>query len=145
MSMQVNSGIRREAREFSGDVAEIQSIGRPRSLELVSAANLHFAEAAKSLNQTGGGSSGLLEPLTTFLGESLTSANSAWTGNPVPRMRALQKVLVGHGIGLPDGERDSALQAITVIEKSIQLRLRLQQLRMIDHEIAQAPSSAPKP
>lgn len=144
MNIRVNSGVHRGTREYAGDIGDIQNLERTSPLEPVSGATLHPADAAKSLKQAAGGTSGLLEALTGFLGETLTSGNPAWSGDPVPRMRALQKALVEHGLTLPEGEREPALQAISVVENSVQLRLRLQQHRMFEYEIIQTPPRGSK-
>jgi hypothetical protein len=74
--------------------------------------------------------SSAIEPLNVMLGAALTAGNPAWCGYPVPRMRALQKKLLEHGMQSTGAERDTALAGITVVEKNIRLRLRLEQLVM---------------
>ncbi|RJF96886.1 hypothetical protein D3870_21155 [Noviherbaspirillum cavernae] len=76
-----------------------------------------------------------LAPLTRFLGPALTVANPVWTGDPVPRMRALQKILIEHALALPEAERPECLAAISVIDRNVQLRLRLQQMYMSDADM----------
>lgn len=78
---------------------------------------------------------GPLTSLTSFLGPILTVANPAWSGDPVPRMRALQKALVEQSLALPDNDRTELMQAINVVESAVQLRLRLQQMRMSEAEM----------
>lgn len=80
---------------------------------------------------------GAVAPLTRFLGALLTVANPVWVGwkgDPVPRMRALQKALVERALELPEGEREPLLAAIRVVDWAVQLRLRLQQMRMTEAE-----------
>ncbi len=78
---------------------------------------------------------GPLVPLTRFLGPLLTVANPAWSGDPIPRMRALQKSLVEHSLALEKGDRSELMAAINVVEGAVQLRLRLQQMRMSEAEM----------
>lgn len=77
---------------------------------------------------------GAVAPLTRFLGPLLTVANPAWVGDPVPRMRSLQKALVAHSLTLPENDRAQLMAAITVVETAVQWRLRLQQMRMTEAE-----------
>lgn len=145
MNTQIDSGALLGGRELlPRKVADLPNIGVRAPAEPVSPGALRSNEPAKTLDRTAGANASLLAPLNSFLGEGLTSNNSAWTGDPIPKMRALQKTLVEHGIGLPEGERDAAMQAITVIERSIQLRLRLQQHRMLEFEIPQATQGEKK-
>lgn len=71
-------------------------------------------------------------PITQQLGPSLTFANPVWSGDPVPGMRSLQKKLIEHSLALPPEERSTCLQAISVVEGAVRLRLRLQQMSMDD-------------
>lgn len=73
--------------------------------------------------------------LTRFLGPLLTVANPAWSGDPVPRMRSLQKSLVERSLELKEGDRSELMEAINVVECAVQLRLRLQQMRMSEAEM----------
>ncbi|MFC5474019.1 hypothetical protein [Paraherbaspirillum soli] len=82
-----------------------------------------------------------LAPLTDFLGPLLTVANPAWSGDPVPRMRDLQKVLVAHSLTLDRAERGPCLAAISVVEHAVTLRLRLQQLRMSELDMLDLDSN----
>lgn len=93
-------------------------------------ADQDFNQLAAALAQPVQAVDGPLTPLTDFLGPLLTVANPAWSGDPVPRMRELQKVLVAHSLKLDRAERGPCLTAISVVEQAVILRLRLQQLRM---------------
>lgn len=71
-----------------------------------------------------------MEPITKHLGLLLTAANPAWSGDPLPRMRGLQKKLIEYGLTLDQASRGSCLQAIAVVEEAVRMRQRLQQLRI---------------
>lgn len=71
-----------------------------------------------------------LAPLTRFLGAALTVANPAWSRDPLPGLRALQKRLVDYSLTLGAGERDDSMAAIIVVEEAVRLRLRLQQMEL---------------
>lgn len=78
-------------------------------------------------------------PLTQILGARLTVDSPAWSGDPIPGMRLLQKTLVATSLELEDGERGDLLSAIELVEKAVQMRLRWQQMRRSD---AEAPIEA---
>ncbi|MGZ3241546.1 MAG: hypothetical protein ACXWIN_05370 [Burkholderiaceae bacterium] len=78
-------------------------------------------------------------PLTRFLGPLLTVGNPAWVGDPIPRMRALQKTFVEHSLTLPEADRGDLMGAISMVEKAVLMRLRLQQMRMTDAELENNP------
>lgn len=118
--------------DFARDVGEIQSLEAAPPSAAISGAELHPGEAAASLFQSCETMPAAIEPLTKFLGSALTFANPAWSGDPVPRMRGLQKTLVEHALTLKEGARGDCLNAITVVERAVQLRLRFQQLRMTE-------------
>jgi hypothetical protein len=88
---------------------------------------------------------GAVAPLTRFLGPLLTVANPAWVGDPVPRMRALQKALVAHSLTLAEDDRSPLMGAISVVETAVQWRLRLQQMRMTEAEMNIKPQEVKKP
>ncbi|NRR30404.1 hypothetical protein HSX11_09395 [Oxalobacteraceae bacterium] len=77
---------------------------------------------------------GPIAPLTRLLGPLLTVANPAWSGDPLPRFRALQKCLVEHALGLEPDQRGACMEAMVVVESAVRLRLRLQQMRASDAE-----------
>ncbi|MET3130422.1 hypothetical protein AAKU55_000675 [Oxalobacteraceae bacterium GrIS 1.11] len=79
-----------------------------------------------------------LQPLTRFLGAPLTVANPAWSRDPLPGMRALQKTLVEYSLTLEQGARADTMAAIVVVERAVQLRLRLQQMDVRPHEMDEA-------
>jgi hypothetical protein len=87
---------------------------------------------------------GAVAPLTRFLGPLLTVANPAWVGDPVPRMRALQKALVAHSLTLAEDDRSSLMGAISVVETAVQWRLRWQQMRMTEAEMNIKPQEVKK-
>jgi len=81
--------------------------------------------------------------LNRALGARLTTDNPIWSGNPVPHLRALQKSLIAHSLTLPQAQRRPCLDALTVVERAILLRLRWQQMRRSDMEAV--PGEAPAP
>ena len=80
-------------------------------------------------------------PLTDLLGPSLTVASPAWSGDPVPGMRLLQKTLLDKALHLPEDERGPLLSAIDLVERAVRMRLRWQQMRRGELE-AQAGDGA---
>ncbi|MTV41742.1 hypothetical protein [Duganella radicis] len=77
--------------------------------------------------------------LTGLLGTRLTVDNPAWSGDPVPGMRLLQKTLVATSLTLAEGERGELLAAIGLVEQAVQMRLRWQQMR---RSAAEGPQQA---
>ena len=73
-------------------------------------------------------------PLTAIIGARLTTESCAWSGDPIPGMRLLQKTLVAASLALEQGERADLLSAIELVEKAVQMRLRWQQMRRSDAE-----------
>lgn len=84
-----------------------------------------------------------LAPLTRFLGAALTVANPAWSRDPLPGLRALQRRLVDHSLALAQSERADSMDAILVVEDAVRLRLRLQQMELarLGAEAASAPGA----
>jgi hypothetical protein len=82
-----------------------------------------------------------LAPLTQFLGPALTVANQAWSRDPLPGLRALQRRLVDYSLTLDTAERGDSMAAILVVEDAVRLRLRLQQMELAP--AGQGPSGAP--
>jgi hypothetical protein len=116
------------------DVADIYSHGGEDAQELKGLVDLLPAEKALSLPPPAGAAPGPHEPLTRFLGPLLTVANPAWSGDPVPRLRALQKMLVERSLALDKDDRRECMAALSVVETAVQLRLRFQQMRMTEAE-----------
>ena len=75
-----------------------------------------------------------MELLCRVLGAPVTTDNPVWRGNPIARLRSLQKALIGHSLTLPVGERQVGLDALRVLESAIRLRLRWQQMARSDNE-----------
>jgi hypothetical protein len=73
--------------------------------------------------------------LNRMLGPKLTADNPVWSGDPVPRLRGLQKKLIEHSLALPEDDRSECMDAISLVEKAVQLRLRWLQMRRSDAEI----------
>ncbi|AIY39665.1 hypothetical protein LT85_0505 [Collimonas arenae] len=103
-------------------------------------ADQDFNQLAAALAQPAQAVDRALAPLIDFLGPLLTIASPAWSGDPVPRMRDLQKILVAHSLTLDRAERDPCLAAISVVEQAVTLRLRLQQLRMSELDMLDSGS-----
>ncbi|GAA4016706.1 hypothetical protein [Actimicrobium antarcticum] len=114
---------------------EIHPVGLPTPIANVSVSLLEAREAAASVHVTTRETQSAIAPLTTLLGLALTAGSPAWRGDPIPKMRALQKKLLERGMQVEGEERDHALAAISVVEKNIQLRLRLHQLHMSDLQL----------
>lgn len=80
----------------------------------------------------------LADPKMALLGRALGSAvttdNPVWRGNPVPRLRALQKALIAHSLTRDKDDRRIGLDAVRVLERGIRLRLRWQQMARSDAE-----------
>ncbi|MFB9241713.1 hypothetical protein IV454_18745 [Massilia antarctica] len=87
-------------------------------------------EAAASLPPAAPAGQETLAPLTRFLGAALTAANPAWSRDPLPGLRALQKRLVDHSLALDPAQRADSMAAILVVEDAVRLRLRLQQMEL---------------
>ena len=119
------------------ELAEIHSLPSTPAV-LKARATLQPEEEALSLPQPE-----LPDPkialLNRVLGTRLTTDNPLWSGDPVPPLRALQKALIAHSLTLPQPERRPCLDALTVIERAVLLRLRWQQMRRSD---AEAPAVA---
>jgi hypothetical protein len=79
-------------------------------------------------------------PLTDILGHRLTVDSPAWSGDPIPNMRMLQKTLLSVSLQKEQGDRADLLTAIELVEKAVQMRLRWQQMRRSDVEAFIEPS-----
>ena len=131
----ISGGGAQDGYAFNPEVGEIQAQPTQIANVPVSRLTLLPGEEAASLPVSREDFRPAFAPLTQFLGPLLTVANPAWTGDPVPRMRALQKKLVEHSLTLPQEDRTDCLAAITVVERSVQLRLRFQQMRMTEADM----------
>lgn len=116
-----------------GEAAEIHSVAesgaitraRPELLPGEAEASLPAQEAPRDP---------ALAIAARVLGARLSSDSAAWRGDPVPLMRSLQKMLVGHSLTLPEDRRAPALGAIRAVELAVRWRLRWQQMRRSDAE-----------
>lgn len=136
MSAAASTGVDRPGGVgFSLDVGEINSLPQAPTSGPVSRAHLLPGEEAASLPLPSAAPPSAISPLTRFLGPLLTVANPVWTNEGLPRMRRLQKKLVEHSLTLPEEDRSDCMAAISVVENAVQLRLRLQQMRMSDAEM----------
>ncbi|WP_211474745.1 hypothetical protein [Collimonas humicola] len=132
----------RQGSGFSPGLGELVEIPREQ-LQPLNRAQLLPGEEAASL-PAAPEPQGAMIPLTRFLGPVLTVANPVWTGDPVPRMRSLQKSLVAFSLTLAEGERSELMSSINVVEGAVQLRLRLQQMRMTEAEMQVNPQGEGK-
>lgn len=76
----------------------------------------------------------VLVVLGRILGPRLSSDNPAWSGNPVPRMRSLQKKLAEHALRLDEAERGPCMRAIRMVNQAIEWRLRWDHMRRSEAE-----------
>lgn len=121
----------------SADIGEIGGVPDDLSTYAISRAQLPPAIEAISLPSVNTQSNSAIAPLTEFLGPALSVDNAAWKGDPIPRMRALQKRLVEHSLALPENDRTDCMKAISVVENAVQMRLRLQQMEMMEELITE--------
>jgi hypothetical protein len=120
------------------DVGEIQSLEKALPPQSVSTAELNPGAASVSLPLLHNEVPSAIEPLTRYLGPDLTVGNPAWTGDPVPKLRGLQRSLIEHSLTLDESERGTCLTALTIVEKAVGYRLRLQQLQMTELDVIYA-------
>ncbi len=118
------------------EIGEIFTHAPDTSSSNISASQLKEYEREASINPVGRRAGRGIETLTSLLGLSLTAGSVAWSGDPVPKMRALQKKFLEFGMTCEGEDRQRALAAISVVEKNIQWRLRLHQLHMSDLQLA---------
>jgi hypothetical protein len=129
----------------SRDVGELDNLQLETSFVPISRIQLLPGEEAASLLAPSTATPYATAALTRFLGPVLTVANPAWSGDPVPRMRMLQKRLVEHSLTLPEDDRSECMGAIMVVEKAVKLRLRLQQMEMTLAELNAQPENVQTP
>lgn len=122
---------------FDADVSAIHSIDKKEQKDAIFGAGLSNAEHELSVPKIGQPPR-QLQALTEMLGKNVTVGNIAWTPAALPDMRALQKTLVEHSLKLEKEDRADCLAAILVVEDAVKLRLRLQQMRENDAELAMA-------
>lgn len=134
----MNARIARTGR--AGAPAQVEQIERGEihgvqnaELESKSRLLLSPAEAALSLPPSTE-LPNAVAPLTEILGARLTVDNPAWSGDPVPGMRMLQKTLVEASLRMSEEVRPDLLNAISLVEKAVQMRLRWQQMRRSEAE-----------
>ena len=133
----------------------INRIGSPGALEPVETGDIHSvpetqlepksrlllkpAEIALSLTSSTE-LPNAVAPLTAILGLRLTVDSPAWSGDPIPGMRMLQKTLLSVSLQQAQGDRTDLLKAIELVEKAVQMRLRWQQMRRSDAEALIEPA-----
>lgn len=124
------------------DVGEIHTYSTETPAQALARPLLLPAEEALSLPAPAASIPTTIAPLTRFLGPLLTVANPVWSGDPVPRMRGLQKKLVEHSLMVPEGRRGDFMAGISVVENAVRLRLRFQQMHMNEVEMQIKPEGA---
>lgn len=124
-------GVTGAFHEQYSDIAEAPAPQRSRAVMRV---DLPAWQEAASLLPDAARGEATLNALTRFLGAPLTVANQAWSRDPLPGMRALQKSLVEHSLTLDQGARIDSMRAIVVVEQAVRLRMRLQQMDARPHE-----------
>jgi hypothetical protein len=124
---------------YAGDLGEIQSVPSQTPVQPMGREQLRPEQEAVSLPQQPTRAPSTLAPLNQFLGASLTSANPVWSGDPVPKLRGLQKVLVEHSLTLEQSDRSDCMAAITVVESAVRMRLRFQQMHMDEGDLESKP------
>lgn len=130
-----NNTVRRGGAGAPVDSVGIYSIPEQFDSPSVSLLQLEPAEARLSMPpERSDSDAGPISALTSFIGDALTVANPAWSGDPVHTMRGLQKRLLEHSLTLDEEQRGPCLAAIAVVEDAVQWRLRLQQMRMNEVE-----------
>lgn len=133
MSVSLSQGVGRAGAGYSGDVADIPNAGDQSFQHPVLREQLSPEQQVLSLPQRDA-SRPMVAPLTRHLGPQLTVANPVWIGDPIPRLRGLQKLLIEHSLATPEADRPEFMDAISVVERAVQLRLRLQQMHMNELE-----------
>lgn len=73
-----------------------------------------------------------LAPFAGLVGARLGPANPAWRQDGLGLLRNLQKRLITHALTLPEGARRPGLDAVTVLESAVTLRLRIMQMQLDD-------------
>jgi hypothetical protein len=127
----ISGGGRIASPDFS-EFGEIQNISEPAIASKVRT-SLHEEEVALSLPPAGLPAREIAA-LDRILGMGLTVDNPVWSGDPVPRLRALQKKLVECSLLLETHERGDCLRSISLVERAVQLRLRWLQMQKSDAE-----------
>ncbi|MGI4846643.1 MAG: hypothetical protein ACRYGK_00650 [Janthinobacterium lividum] len=114
-----------------GELGEIQNVAReltvPKALPM-----LADGEAAVSMPNPADIIDRKIAMLNRAIGERLTINNPVWSGDPIPRMRALQKRLIAYSLTLEADQRQPTMDAIRVVEHNVQMRLRWQQMYRSD-------------
>lgn len=139
-----SSGINKRIGEnLSSDGGEIISYPEAPVNKVILRESLSPAEVAVSLPPSASPESPIAV-LTKFFGPVLTVANPAWGGEPIPRMRALQKKIIEYSLTQDEGDRKECMEAISLVERAVQLRLRYQQMHMSDEEMDIKPEDDEK-
>jgi hypothetical protein len=95
------------------------------------------ARAASALQAPTPQAATLSQRLVDCLGAPLTRGSPVWTSQALLLMRALQQRLLEKGIQMESERRAAVLRALAIVERQVQLRLRLEQHRGADAASAQ--------
>ncbi|WP_155835195.1 hypothetical protein [Herbaspirillum sp. RV1423] len=118
------------------DVGELAEIPRFESAEPIfkSRPFLLPGEEEASLPEADYPIDPTLATLKQMLGARLTVDSQAWVGDPIPRMRALQKKMIEFSLTQDESERGPCMDAIRIVDLAVRWRLRWQQMRRSDLE-----------
>jgi len=141
INSQTNGIERSPGNPISGDVGEITGSAAPPAVPPIFRSSLQPWEQAVSLSSPSELPDFVITPVSRFLGPLLTVASPVWSSHAMARLRALQKKLIEHSLTLPQDDRLDCLGAVTMIEDAVLLRLRLEQMRMLEEHPENAPSS----
>ena len=120
------------SRSNSGQVRNVEHSSAIGDIDSVENSQLNFFDLGADYlhDQPPESKQSPIEPITEQLGHTLTFANPVWSGDPIPGLRSLQKKLIELALSLNSESREPCLQAISVVENAVRMRLRLQQMRM---------------
>ena len=139
----MNSPLIGRGSGFSPGLGELGGIARQERVSVMREQLLPGEEAASLPGPPAVQSP--LAALTRFLGPILTVANPAWSSNPIPGMRKLQKTFVEYSLTQDAVDRPPLMQAINVVEAAVKMRLRLQQMRITEAEMQIKPEEEKVP
>lgn len=84
-------------------------------------------------------------PFADTLDTRLTVDNPAWSTDPVRGMRTLLKTMMAVSLHLDEGDREELQAAIELVEKAVQMRLRLQQMCRSEIELLLSKPASKEP
>jgi hypothetical protein len=124
------------------DVSEITSVVVPVAEVAVYRSRLLPWEQEASLSSPRDLPDFAIGPVSRFLGPLLTAASPVWSTHAMTRLRSLQKRLIAQSLALPEDDRLDCLEAVSMIEQAVVLRLRLEQMAMMDEQAATPAATA---